>query len=143
MKGKIKREWAFWQVVAPLGTPIFFSFLAVLFWELGPQPFTIKWDLILDSSPWALSFFSLTLIGAALHDLSIAKRLGIRGLGGILGVIGVFIGFFANDLVVWRQTIPNYAPELPIYCVAIFVLAVSIYFCHKAANEPETTHKSV
>jgi hypothetical protein len=83
---KIKWEWAFWQVGAPLGTPILFSLAGALLWELGPQPFTIKWDLILDASPWALSFFSLTLIGAALHDLWIAKSRSSYSLWGVLVV---------------------------------------------------------
>ena len=38
-------------------------------WWSGRPDFSLKWDVILDVTPWALIFYSITLIGAALNDL--------------------------------------------------------------------------
>jgi len=130
MKSKIKRDWVFWQVVATICTPVVFSLAAVFFSELGPHPYPIKWEIIADTSPWVFAFFCLTLIGSALHDLIDWKS----KLGGMLILLGGFIGIFSSYLVYWRETEANFSPGAGVYYVTVVFFLVSIGLCHEAAR---------
>jgi hypothetical protein len=62
-------NWLFWQVAAPLLGPIVLSAIVALFWWTGVQGFLIEWHVVLDLSPWAMTFFGLTLLSATMSDL--------------------------------------------------------------------------
>jgi hypothetical protein len=132
MKGTIKWDWVFWQVVAPLFTPIAISLAVVFYAQLGPHPYPIKWDIVADAPPWALIFFCLTLIGAALHDLWPEKQ--HDRLAFILLVLGFFLAILAGKMVDWRQTESNFTPGAPLYLTTGVFLFVSIGLCHRAAK---------
>ena len=65
----LKWKWILWQVVVPILGPIAISIVAVVLWWTGRTDFRIHWGLIVDITPWALTFYAVTLIGAALNDL--------------------------------------------------------------------------
>jgi hypothetical protein len=131
-EGGMKWDWVLWQVVAPLFTPVVISVAAVFFSELGPHPYPIKWDILADTSPWALAFFSLTLIGSALHDLWLGNPRS--PLVGFLMVVGLFVAIFASYLVYWRQTESDFTPGAPIYYTMVVFFFGSIGLCHEAAR---------
>jgi mannose/fructose/N-acetylgalactosamine-specific phosphotransferase system component IID len=127
----MKWDWLCWQVLAPLFTPIAISLAVVLFDQIGPHPYPIKWNIVTDTPPWALIFFCLTLIGAALHDISAGKQ--NNGLFWMLIVLGIFVAIFAAEMVKWRQTEKDFEPGLPLYYAAFVFFLVSIGLCQQAA----------
>src|SRR5260221_587995 len=71
------KKWLFWQVAAPILGPILISAIAVIFWASIDSMFTMKWDVILDVSPWALTFFIGTVIGAT-GGAALGRAIGSR-----------------------------------------------------------------
>ena len=61
-------EMDFWQVLAPVLGPILISVLVVFLWSTGQPGFQMDWSIIVDVSPWALTFYTITLIGATMND---------------------------------------------------------------------------
>jgi hypothetical protein len=62
-------KWISWQVVVPLIGPVAVPGAMVAMWTTGDPTFQIKWSLLFDEvTPWALTFYSITLIGVTMHD---------------------------------------------------------------------------
>ena len=55
-------RWILWQVFIPLLGPIAVSWVAVWGWASGTENFQPDLAVIVDVSPWALTFYSFTLI---------------------------------------------------------------------------------
>ena len=69
-----KWKWLSWQVLAPLAGPIAVSYLVAcylvaLLWETGQPNFHMNWKVIVDVTPWALTFFTMALIGSGFNDI--------------------------------------------------------------------------
>jgi len=121
-----------WQVIAPLFGPIVVSILAVLAWRSGNPQFTIDWHRMVDLTPWALTLYAMTLIGATMNDLwpriSSHPALG----GGLIAIAVVACGYDAM-LVVWRQN-TNFTPGIPVWIVTSLFVAITIPWCHHATR---------
>jgi hypothetical protein len=55
-------DWITWQVLAPILGPILISSVVVLLWQTGTRNFPIKWGIVVDVTPWALTFYCITLL---------------------------------------------------------------------------------
>ena len=77
-------SWILLQVVAPLVGPILISIIVVFAWQTGNLNFCIDWPIIFDDiSPWALTFYCITLGGYFQMREACGRRLGSHpALGG-------------------------------------------------------------
>lgn len=126
-------KWLFWQVLAPIFGPILISILVVLLWSTGQPAFQVKWGIIVDDvSPWALTFYTITLIGATMDDFW--PKLGDHRMLGA-GMIGtaIAVSLYASFIVVWRHD-PKFVVGTPIYAVTLLLLFLSIVLCHQATK---------
>ena len=105
---EINWQWLLWQVGVPLGGPIVLSCLIVLLWQTGMPDFVPQWSIVLDASPWTLTFYTLALIGLG----SLAQ---------------IFIAF----LLVWRHNVA-YTPNRNVYLCAVGMLLLAVALGHNA-----------
>src|SRR5713226_2492680 len=121
-------RWLGWQVAFPILTPIIISVVVVLLWQTGLPGFSINWSIILDVSPWALTFYSMTLIGSNLHEkwntLS-SRPARIIGLMLLVAALAIYTAF----LVIWRHD-AHFAPNNSVYFVTLLLLVLSVLVCH-------------
>jgi MFS superfamily sulfate permease-like transporter len=125
-------KWILWQVAAPLLGPIIVSLLVVLAWHTGKPGFRMQWSIVLDVSPWALTFYAMTLIGATMNDFW-PKMQGHAVLGISLFTVATAVALYASFIVVWRHD-PDFKVGTPVYGVTLFLLFLSIVLCHQAAK---------
>lgn len=127
--------WMFWQVAVPVGGPIALSALFILLWWTGAEDFSPQWGLIIDVSPWALTFYALTLIGTTLHGFW-PKLSDHKGLG--FGLIGTALAVcvYAAFIAIWRHH-ESFAPSGGVYWVTGALLVVSIVLCYQAHTRYE------
>jgi hypothetical protein len=128
----INWKWLWLQVLFPILVPIVFPALCVLFWKSGQPSFAINWSAILDVGPWALIFFSLTLIGGTTHEYwgKISKNRSLTvGLGGVTLAVAIYAAF----IVIWKDT-NQASPEAGQYTVTIPLLFATILLCHESSK---------
>lgn len=124
----LQRRWLFWQVAVPLLGPAVISAIFILLWMSGNPGFKPSISLILDISPWALVFYTLTLLGATLNELwpNVSQH---QMLGGSMGVTAFAVGVYAAFIVIWRHN-ATWQPGGPVYVVTGVLLAVSVFLSH-------------
>ena len=125
-------KWIIWQVAVPILSPIGMSVIFVYLWESGQPGFVIRWPIIIDISPWALIFYSMTLIGAAMHDFS-PKFPDHQALGYSLIATAIAVVLYAGFIVIWRHD-PKWNPGVAVYSVTGGLLLASIGLCHQGAK---------
>src|SRR6266478_5697885 len=118
-----KWKWIFWQVLAPILGPILISAGVVFLWSTGQPGFQMDWHIIVDVSPWALTFYAITLIGATMNDFW--HKMGDHWmLGAGLFGIATAVALYASFIVVWRHD-PKFVVGTPVYTVTLFLLFLS------------------
>jgi hypothetical protein len=128
-------DWIVWQVLLPIFGPIIISFLVALFWTTGPTNFNMRPDVILDVTPWALLFYSITLVCVTMNDLW--PRIGRHQmLGWGLITTAIAASVYASFIVIWRHD-PHFKSTGPIYLVTLILVAASIILCHQSAETPK------
>jgi hypothetical protein len=108
------------------------SVIFVYLWESGQPGFVIRWPIIVDVSPWALIFYSMTLIGATMHDFS-PKFSDHQALGYSLIATAIAVVLYAGFIVIWRHD-PKWNPGVAVYSVTGGLLLASIGLCHQGAK---------
>jgi hypothetical protein len=125
-------KWLGWQVAFPLLGPIAMSLVIVLLWRSGNPAFRMNMEVILDVSPWALTFYALTLIGSALNEKW--DKLATHGvLVGALIVVALAVAVYASFIVIWRHD-PRFVAGASVYFVTILLLLVSVALCHRSSQ---------
>jgi hypothetical protein len=127
-----KWKWLIWQVIAPLVGPIAVSFIVALLWETGQPNFHMNLKVIVDVTPWALTFFTMALIGSGFNDVwgDLAQR---QATAASLVVDAAAVLIYASFIVIWRHT-PNFEPGTGVYVLTLILLGTSIVVCHEAAR---------
>ena len=127
-------KWMIWQVIAPLGAPILISALVVFLWWTGASNFSIKWHSLFDDvTPWALIFYSITLIGATMNDFwSKLPEHPVLGVG--LIALGFVVALYSALIVLWRQLDSHFIPGTAVNLVTFLLLALSIGLCYTGAK---------
>lgn len=127
-----KWKWLSWQMLAPLAGPIAVSYLVALLWETGQPTFHMNWKVIVDVTPWALTFFTMALIGSAFNDIwaDLGKN---QATAAFLVVDAIAVLIYASFIVIWRHT-PNFEPGTGVYVLTLILLATSVVVCHEAAD---------
>jgi hypothetical protein len=111
------------------------STLIVLAWKSGNPGFVPRWKIILDVSPWALTFYTMTLIGASLNSLW--PRLSIHPLlGGSLIGVALAVGVYSAFIVIWRHR-SDFQPGWNVYLIATFLLIVAVIICHNSSSKQQ------
>jgi len=128
-------QWLLWQVAVPLGGPIALSCLIILLWQTGMPDFVPQWSIILDASPWTITFYTLALIGATLNDLwpHISAQ---KALGGWLIALASFAQIYTAFLVLWRHN-TTFIPNHSVYVCAACMLVLAIALCHVAHSKSQ------
>ena len=124
----IEGSWLAWRVAVPLLTPIIISFVVIMAWASGSPHFTPNIRIALDVSPWALTFYALTLIGSTLNEFW-PKLATHPALGVALFLVAGSVTLYAAFMVIWRHD-PAFVPGLPVYGVTIVLLFISVILCH-------------
>ncbi len=120
--------WLAWQVLVPIFVPVFVSFLVVGAWATGQPNFSSNYSIILDISPWALTFYSLTLIGSTLNIFW--DRINSHPILGSATIITAgAVTVYASFMVVWRHD-PKFVAGNEVYSVTVILLVVTIILCH-------------
>jgi hypothetical protein len=68
LSNKIDWSWLLWRVLIPLLAPVVVSSMVIFAWVTGSPSFKPYFGIALDVSPWALTFYSLTLVGSTLNE---------------------------------------------------------------------------
>lgn len=121
-------KWLLWQVLLPIAGPVILAGLIVMGWASGDENFVPNYSIVLDVSPWALTFYALTLIGSTLHVFW-RKLSEHPGIGAALIGVAFAVGVYASFIVIWRHD-PNFVPGASVYYVTVFLLFASVALCH-------------
>lgn len=132
---KLNWQWLIWQVAVPLAGPIVLSWLIILAWQTGNPNFTPRWSVILDVSPWALTFYSIALLGASLNELW-PKMPAHPHLGTGLILIAALVAVYTAFMVIWRHS-SGFVPGRNVYFVSITLLLAAVIFCHSVYSMQE------
>src|ERR1700686_3489786 len=109
-----KWKWIFWQVLAPVVGPIVISALVVILWQTGNPQFKADWRIIIDVSPWALTFYAVTLIGATMSDLwPKFSDHWVLGASLIVTAFAFSVALYASLIVIWRHG-SGFVPGTPV-----------------------------
>lgn len=81
-------------------------------------------------SPWALTFYAITLIGATMNDFAkeFSNRIGV-GVGLILAAVTV--SMYTGMMVIWRHD-NGFKPGIGVWAATLFFVAVTVGLCHEA-----------
>lgn len=127
-------DWLGWQVIAPIFGPIAVSTLVVALWQTGVSNFKIDWYIVCDDvSPWALSFYCVTLICVTMHDFW--PRLPdhpVLGVGLILAAFSAAI--YASFIVIWRHD-PTFHAGTKLWQMTFIFLVAVVFLCHTAVRD--------
>ena len=124
-------RWLGWQVAAPIIGPVALASLFVLLWSTGAKGFTPDYGKVIGNvSPWALTFYSLTLIGSTFHAF-LPKFKDHIGLGIFIIIVGGAVCVYASFIAVWSHD-SNFVPGIEVYFVTVVLLVASIWLCYKA-----------
>ena len=120
-------------MLTPLIGPVVISGVVVCLWWVGDPKFKINWHLLIDDlTPWALTFYAITLIGATMKDLW--SKLSVHPVLGVSLLLTAFtVAVFESFIVIWRHD-SQFVAGTSVYLVTCFLLGVSIYLCHKGAK---------
>lgn len=130
---KLNWKWIFWQVVAPIVGPILISAVVAMLWWTGDKNFQINWPLIVeDVTPWALTFYAITLIGATMNDFW-SKLPRHPGLGLALILTAVAAAIYGAFIVIWRHN-SAFSPGTGVYTVTFILLLISVGLCYRGAH---------
>jgi hypothetical protein len=128
-------QWLTWQVMMPLGGPIILSWMIILAWQTGNPDFMPRWSVILDVSPWALTFYAISLIGASLNELW-ARMPAHPHLGWGLIMAAATVAVYTAFMVIWRHN-SAFVPGRSVYILSAGMLLVSVALCHSAYSKKE------
>ncbi len=121
-------KWGIWRVAVPLAAPTVISFIVAYAWASGNPGFRPSLSIAADVSPWALTFYSLTLIGSTLNDFW-PKLTTKPVLGSALILVAVAVLLYTSFIVIWRHN-PTFVPGKPVYGVTLVLLCSSVALCH-------------
>jgi len=96
----------------------------------GNPDFKPNMKIIADVSPWALAFYTLTLVGSALNELwpKISQHQAI-GLG--LFIVSLAVTVYASFTVIWRHS-GTFVPGESVYYVMLVLLGCAVWLCHQS-----------
>ncbi|MBP0615327.1 hypothetical protein [Jiella mangrovi] len=126
---KDKGLWLWWQAIFPIGGPVFVPIACLGLWSTGNDAFHIELQTVFaEITPWALLFYSATMIGTALH-LWFPKFSQHPMLSSALIADLVAVTIYASFVAIWRHE-ENYSPPLAVYMVSCVILFVTIFLSY-------------
>lgn len=124
--------------MVPILGPILLAALFIWLWSTGDARFTPDYgNAIANVSPWALTFYSLTLLGSTLHAF-LPKMNKHQGLGISMIVVALAVCVYAGFIAVWRHN-SGFEPGVQVYGVTLVLLLITITICywsHSKIGEP-------
>ena len=101
-------------------------------WLSGQPKFQMNWHVIVDVTPWALTFFTMGMLGNGFND--IWDQRATRGaLFFFLIVEAAAVLIYASFIVIWRHD-PNFVAPPSVYVLTIMILITSGFSCYFAAK---------
>lgn len=123
-------KWIWWQVGLPIFVPIVTSLLCVILWGSLKPNFQVRFDLIIDITPWALATYSLALIGSTLRTFW--KRLIDEVFLGITMLVVALVDTIYYAFMVIRRHDPSFVVTTDAYYVTVFIVVASVGLCYRA-----------
>jgi hypothetical protein len=120
--------WLFWQVGIPILGQALISLLVVVAWKTINPGFMPMIGIILDVTPWALTFYALTLIGATLNGLW--PKISDHGSLAVWLLVVAFFSALYTSLLVIRRHESTFVPGAAVYYVTLLLLFISVVLCH-------------
>ena len=62
-------RWLWWQVIVPLAGPILLAVIVAYTWMSIEPSFQLDWSILIDITPWAVTFFCIGLVGSTMDLL--------------------------------------------------------------------------
>lgn len=126
-------NWLAWQVGIPLGGPVLLSAVFVALWWTLKTGFAPQWPIILDITPWAMTFYVLTLIATALRELwpHYATHPALFIWLAILAAL--IIAYYAFMVIVRHEE--TFVPAASVYIVTTVLLVTAVFLCHQANSK--------
>lgn len=129
----MKWRWLFVQVAIPVIGPIVLSAIVAAAWATGNPGFTLRWDIIADVTPRALTFYNLALISVTVSEFW--RRLGDNPFIGWMALLtGAAVAVYHSFTVVWRHDAAYFATA-ETYYVSVFLTFVSVFVCYLCQRE--------
>ena len=127
-------DWLGWQVFTPILGPIAVSAIVALLWEIGVSSFKIDWTIVCDDvSPWALSFYCVTLICVTMHDFW--PRMSTHPVLFVSLILVAFsVAIYASFIVIWRHD-PTFHAGTKLWQMAFVFLVAVVSLCHRAVAD--------
>ena len=127
---KFDWKWFGWQVGLPLGAPILLSVIFVYFWWTLASNFTVRLNVVIDITPWALATYALTLIGTTIRTFGNrwAKQ---PKLGAALVAVALADTVYYAFMVIQRHD-ASFTPSPSVYYTMIILVSASIILCYRA-----------
>lgn len=126
-------KWVVWQVGAPLLGPVIVSAVVVFFWWTLDDGFHFEWAPIWeDVTPWALTFYAITLIGATMDDF-LPKWQEHKVLGWGMIAVGAASAIYSAMLVLARINLHT-KPGTGVYVATFILVIISIGVCYRGAK---------
>ena len=133
-------KWILWQVLVPLAGPSLVAAIVSLAWMSLDTSFEMKMGVIIDLTPWAVTFYSITLVGVAMDSLWTKL---LAGAGANPKAPSRFLALFIvalsvviyNAFIVIKRHDSTFTLHRPAYVVTIILVLASIitsYRGHKA-----------
>ena len=124
-----KSRWFLWNFAAPVFGPIVLSGLFVILWMPLKKNFTPDFGIIVDVTPWAITFYTITLIGSTVDVVweVISKQIG-KAVGLVVIVLAVLV-YTSNTIIRRHDTDFVLGPE--VYIVPLIFMGLAVYLCYK------------
>lgn len=126
-----KWHWIAWEVFFPLGMPVLMAGLVMILWATGPMPLPLAWSVVIDITPWTLTFFAVTLLSTSLRR-SRANEAVRDGLFWVLLLQAAISAFYFSCFVIWRH-VHNYNPGVGAYFLSTILALSAVRTCHANA----------
>ena len=131
-------KWIWWQVAVPVLGPIIVAAIFIAAWSTGAKGFSPNYgNVVANVSPWALTFYSLTLLGSTLDTLW-PKLTEHTALGIAMIVVALAVCVYAGFIAVWSHD-STFTPGTGVYMVTLILLAITIILCHISYSKASGT----
>ena len=137
-------RWIFWQIVVPVFGPTLIALAVAVAWMSLEPTFSIRWAVVVDITPWATTFYCITLVCSTMHALweriVASETVGAEFYNRFTSLMMIASAVVLyNALTVIKRHDPSFAAPSAAYWVTAVLMIVSVvlsYRGHLVAQSP-------